>query len=148
MDEEKLRILRETGHYLTSPRGVSMYPMLREKKDIVDIVPINQPLKKYDVVIYYRPTDNNCVIHRYFRQENDCCIIYGDNCRQKEVIPQERVFGVVSRFYRNGKWISPDNKGYRLYVHLWCDFLPVRRAVFRVRDKLKRRKHNEKQKRT
>ena len=31
MDEQKWKLLQETGHYLSVPSGVSMYPMLKNK---------------------------------------------------------------------------------------------------------------------
>lgn len=31
-----------------------------------------------------------------------------------------------------------NDKKYMTYVHIWCDFLPARRIIFRVRDKIKR----------
>ena len=41
MDEIKLKILQETGHYLSVPSGVSMYPMLKNIENVVDIVPVH-----------------------------------------------------------------------------------------------------------
>lgn len=137
MDENKLKVLRETGHYLSVPKGISMKPMLKSCSNVVDIVPADGDLKKYDVALYWRESDKSCVLHRVLKVNCDHYIFYGDNCHQKEVVPKEDIIGVASQFYRKGKWISVDNKWYMLYVHLWCDFLPIRRLVFRLRDKIK-----------
>ena len=138
MDEQKWKLLQETGHYLSVPSGVSMYPMLKNKENVVDIVPVQGRLNKYDVALYYRPTDNKCVLHRVLRVVEDHYIFYGDNCHAAEYVEEEQIIGVADRFYRGGKWVSVRNLWYLLYVHLWCDLLPVRVFVFRVRDKLRK----------
>ena len=138
MDEQKWKLLQETGHYLSVPSGVSMYPMLKNKENVVDIVPVQGRLNKYDVALYYRPTDNKCVLHRVLRVVEDHYIFYGDNCHAAEYVDEEQIIGVADRFYRGGKWVSVRNPWYLLYVHLWCDLLPVRVFVFRVRDKLRK----------
>lgn len=138
MDEQKLHILKTTGHYLSVPKGISMWPMLKSRENVVDIVLPNGRLKKYDVALYYRASDNSCVLHRVLQVRDKDYVIYGDNCWQTEIVTDEQIIGVADKFYRNGKWIPVSNKGYLAYVHLWCDFLPARRLIIRIRDKIKR----------
>ncbi len=138
-DPEKLRLLRETGHYLSVPSGKSMFPMLRSRENVVDIVPFDGLLKKYDVALYYRPSDNRCVLHRILKVTETNYIFYGDNCWQTETVPFENVMGVAERFYKKGKWVSVDDRKYLLYVHVWCDFLPIRRFIIRARDAFARK---------
>ena len=137
MDEKKLKILHETGHYLSVPKGISMKPMLKSGSNVVDIVPATSDLKKYDVALYWRETDKSCVLHRVLDVKDDHYIFYGDNCFQKEIVSKDDIIGVAAQFYRNGKWISVNNTKYMLYVHLWCDFLPLRCFIFRIRDAFK-----------
>lgn len=136
-DEQKLKLLRETGHYLSVPKGISMWPMLKSRENVVDIVPVNGPLKRFDLVLYYRKSDNRYVLHRILQVKEKCYVIYGDNCWQKELVEHDRVVGVAERFFRRGRWVSVKNPLYLVYVHLWCDFLPVRRCLFRFRDLIK-----------
>ncbi len=138
MDEQKMRLLKETGHYLSVPKGKSMFPMLKSKENVVDVVPLQEPLKKYDVALYFRPSDGKYVLHRILRIMDEEYIFYGDNCWEAEHVKPEQVVGVASSFLWKGKWVSPKNGWYRAYVHLWCDLLPIRVFIFRVRDKLKR----------
>ena len=142
MDDEKIRMLREYGHYFSVPKGISMKPMLKSQENIVDIVPIRGTLKKYDLALYFRPSTNQYVLHRILGVESDNFIFYGDNCWQKELVPKDAVIGVAVQFSRNGTWIPVTNPWYLIYVHLWCDFLPVRRIIFRLRDGIKRRLRN------
>ena len=139
MDDEKIRQLKEYGHYYSVPRGISMKPMLKNRENVVDIVPITTDLKKYDLALYFRPSANQYVLHRILGVENEYYIFYGDNCWQKERIPKEAVVGVAAQFRWHETWIPVTNLWYQMYVHLWCDFLPVRRVIFRVRDGIKRR---------
>ena len=134
-----MKILRETGHYLSVPKGKSMWPMIKSKQDVVDIVPVSHTLKKYDLALYYRPSENRCVLHRILAVKDGIYIFYGDNCWEREVVPFEYVMGVAAKFYKNGNWISVKNRKYQLYVHLWCDCLPVRRGIFWFRDKIRAR---------
>lgn len=138
MDEAKLKELYERGHYYSVPKGVSMWPLLKNRKNIADIVPFDGLLKRYDVALYYRPQTNQYVLHRILKVEKDCYIFYGDNCWQKEIVPHDMVVGVAARFYRNGKWIEADDIRLKIYAHIWCDALVVRRVIFRIRDKVKR----------
>ncbi len=138
MDSAKLKELEVAGHYYSVPKGVSMWPLLKNGSNVVDVVPVNGLLKKYDVALYYRPTTNQYVLHRILKTEDNQYIFYGDNCWQKEVVPHDMVVGVASRYYRNGRWIDSDDIRLRIYAHLWCDLLVVRRLIFRVRDKVKK----------
>lgn len=138
MDKAKLKELEINGHYYSVPRGISMWPLLKNRNNVADIVPFQGLLKKYDVALYYRPTTNQYVLHRILRIEKDCYIFYGDNCWQKEIVPHDMVVGVAARFYRKGKWIDANDIRLRAYAHIWCDVLVVRRVIFRVRDEMKK----------
>lgn len=138
MDKAKIREIQEKGHYYSVPKGISMKPMLQSRENVVDIVPFDGLLKKYDVALYYRETTNQYVLHRILEVKQDCYYFYGDNCWHREIVPHEAVVGVASQFFRKGRWIPVTDKKYLCYVHLWCDLLPLRRFLFRIRDKIKR----------
>ena len=120
--------------------GDSMYPMLRNRKDTVIIAPALQPLKRYDLPLYRRP-DGQYVLHRILHVKKDGYEICGDNRWHREYpVPQEWVLGVVTGFYRDDSYISADDLGYRLYVHLWCDFFWLRVLILRAKNILHRLK--------
>lgn len=137
MDEQKIRILRETGHYLSVPKGVSMYPMLKSRENVVDVVELQGKLKKYDVALYYRKEDNKCVLHRVIAVKDTHYVFFGDNCWQREMVPHGDVMGVAARFFRKGKWVDVDDRRYMAYVRFWYFILPLRRPVYWLRDKAK-----------
>lgn len=53
--------LESQGFYMSTTVGVSMFPLLRNRRDTILIRPVTEPLKKYDVPLY---KENNYVLHR------------------------------------------------------------------------------------
>lgn len=100
-----------------------MFPMIRNQKDQVHIVPVKEPLKRYDVAVYSRP--GRFVVHRVLGLEGDHYIIRGDNCIAKEYVPLENVVGVVDGFWRRGHYISVTNIWYRMYSRIWVFIHPL-----------------------
>ncbi len=137
MGKAQLEELEKCGKYFSVPKGISMKPMIYNKQGVVEIHKLEKSAKRYDLVMYVRP-DGQGVIHRVIHAYDDHYIIVGDNCWQKEYVKREQVRGIAVRFYRKGKWYDVNNKWYRLYVHIWVDFLFIKRPVFYVRDKIKK----------
>ena len=46
--------LESQGFYMSTTVGVSMFPLLRNRRDTILIRPVTEPLKKYDVPLYKR----------------------------------------------------------------------------------------------
>ena len=66
-------------------------------------------------------------------------MIVGDNCFRKEYgITDDQILGVLTGIVRNGKHISVTDKKYLCYVHLWCDFYPIRAGILYSRAQLDR----------
>ncbi|MDE6834872.1 MAG: S24/S26 family peptidase [Ruminococcus sp.] len=107
--------LNRTGRILRTTVGVSMEPMLKNRKNIVILVKAENLLKKYDVALYKRP-NGQYVLHRVLKVREKDYIICGDNCWKKEVVPHEWVLAYMSGFYKNGRLIYPDNEKYQKYI--------------------------------
>ena len=60
--------LNEKGVYVSTTSGVSMYPMLRNRRDTIIVKPPTAPLKKYDVPLYRRGDDY--VLHRIIGKDD------------------------------------------------------------------------------
>lgn len=136
MGREQLEQLKKHGMYLSTPRGVSMNPMLYESDSIAEIHALTRPPARYDVVLYIRG-ETQGVIHRVLYKKGDVYVINGDNCRQKEYVRKEQICGIVTRFYRKGRWHDVTEPAYRLYAHIWVDLFFIRRPILYLRDKLK-----------
>lgn len=130
-EEELLPFLRErlaagqTVRYLPF-RGVSMLPMLRQGKDSVELSPLPDRLKKYDLPVYQYPS-GKVVMHRVVDVKADHYICLGDNLTQLETIYPEQLIAVVSAFKRGEKRISVDALSYRVYSRVWYRLFPLRK---------------------
>lgn len=123
-------LLSACGEYVTQVRGVSMYPMLRYRKDPVLIHPVTSELKPYDVAVYAK--EDRYVVHRVLEVRDDLYIIRGDNCVAKEYVPKNLIRGVVVGFWRFGKYIPITNTLYIIYAHLWVAINPLVRLHHRL----------------
>ena len=136
--------------------GRSMMPLLRQRRDILIIEP-KPPgrLKKYDVPLYKR--GGKYILHRIVEVTDTGYVIIGDNNTFYEYdVTDDMILGVLTGFVRNdpagierflfwkkdrrmkGKRYSVEDGAYQAYVHLWCDHLPVRIGILRLRNRGRR----------
>lgn len=118
-------------------RGVSMLPMLRQGIDTVELAPLPEKLKKYDLPVYQYPS-GKYVMHRVVDVKEDHYICMGDNTYVYEKITPEQMLGVVSAFKRGEKRIEVDALGYRIYCRIWVMSYPLRKLYRRCRSWLSR----------
>ena len=129
--------LQRHGQIVFTNRGTSMMPLLRENRDLMVIDRKGEArCRKYDAVLYRRE-NGAYVLHRVLRVRERDYVIVGDHCWQKEYgITDQHIIGVLSAVVRDGKTISVTDKRYLAYVHLWCDFFPIRALLLRGKAKL------------
>lgn len=138
----KAEFIKENGFYLSTPQGGSMKPFIHGDTDTVVIAPVDQPLRKYDVVLYEKSTGEH-VLHRVIRKKEGGYLIRGDNCYFTERVKNEQLMGRLVGLYRNGNTEKNllDGKRYRMRVRLWVWAYPfryaARRVVSSIRNKLK-----------
>ena len=124
-------VLASEGFYMGPPVGVSMWPMLRNRHDVMMVVPAECELRRYDVALYRR--GEKYVLHRvvghYGKGSEKGYVICGDNCVMLEYIPREDVLGVLRGFYRDGRHIDCEtSRGYHAYSKLWVALFPARKV--------------------
>lgn len=109
--------LELNGRCVIQTVGVSMEPLLHNRKSTVVIEKVKFPLKKYDVVLFRRPTEEY-VLHRVIKAAGEVYIIRGDNCIGKETVPKEQIIGVMSGYYEdeNDNFISCGSRYYQSYL--------------------------------
>lgn len=128
--EEELKL---HGQLVFPNKGTSMMPLLRQNRDLMVIDRRgNQPLKKYDTVLFKRD-NGQYVLHRILKIRENDYLICGDNCCQLEPVRDSQILGILTAVVRDEKTISVTDPGYRFYVHLWCDFYPIRALLIRMR---------------
>ena len=130
-------ILEKDGVFISTTSGVSMYPMLRDRRDTIIVTRPEGRLKKYDVALYKR--GNSYVLHRVIKVLPDSYIIRGDNCLSKEYgITDSDVLGVLTGFYRGEKEKSVKGAGFWLYSRLICAAHPLVSLRIKLAARLKR----------
>ena len=135
--------LAQTGRLIYTNKGDSMMPLIKQDRDLLVIKPVNGRLKKYDVPLYRRDS-GQYVLHRILKVRKDDYVICGDNRWSKEYgISDRHILGVLTAVVRDGRVVSFESWKYKLYVHLWCDFFPVRALITHVISKLKRMKRKK-----
>lgn len=124
--------LQRSGRLVYTNVGVSMMPLLRQRRDLMILEKKSEErCKKYDAVMYKRK-NGQYVLHRILKVREKDYVICGDNCYQKEYgITDEQILAILTGVVRDGKEISVTNKGYLLYVHIWCDFFYIRAGILR-----------------
>ena len=87
--------LAKEGFLVSTTVGMSMYPMLRNRRDRVVILPYNgQRLRRGDLPLYLR-ADGKHVLHRIIAVKRDHYVIRGDNTYCKEYVRGEQILGVA-----------------------------------------------------
>lgn len=126
-------IIKEKGFLVSTIVGISMYPLLRQRKDSVHIVKIDSPLKKNDVILYQRDS-GQYVLHRIIKIKNSNYIICGDNQWKKEYgITDDHIIGIMIGYYRKEKYHSVNSFGFKVYTLI----VRLTRPLRRLRDFIK-----------
>ncbi|MBQ7168924.1 MAG: hypothetical protein IJR63_03355 [Synergistaceae bacterium] len=125
--------LADNGTLTYTNKGVSMWPLLREGRDMFTVSKKgNERCRIGDVVLYRRPP-NFYVLHRVIDVRENDYVILGDNCIAYEYgITDADIFGVMTGFTRGGKSYSVDDSGYRLYTFIILHTITIRIFTKRV----------------
>ncbi len=136
---EKLKIeevLEKEGKYVGPTVGVSMLPMLKNRRDTIVVRPKTEKLKPLDVALYKR--GDAYVLHRVLTPTDEGYIIRGDNCYSDEIVPEEAVFGVLTEFFRKDKHYFCTDKKYVKYAKRRVKTYKFRRFFVRIKMKIRR----------
>lgn len=127
--------LNRKGSFTYTCSGISMLPLLRQRKDLFTMEKKQGRCEKYDVVLYKRYPESY-VLHRVVEVREKDYVILGDNCLNKEYgIRDEDIIGVMTSFVRNGKEYSVSHRGYRVYAVVWFKLYPLRRLWMKCKIK-------------
>lgn len=130
--------LKEKGVLVYTNVGTSMRPLIRQGKDVMIISSLDKlgrNLKKMDVPLYKRES-GQYVLHRIIKVTKDGYVIRGDNTYSNEYgVTDSQILGVLSGVIRNGKEISVNSLGYKVYSYLWLYTYYIRKVVVWVKRK-------------
>jgi len=132
-------ILERDGVLVYTNRGVSMLPLLREGRDLMEIRKKGEErCRRLDTILFKRE-NGQYILHRILEVRANGYWVVGDNCVSGETVREEQILGVLTAVVRNGKRIPVTDEGYLRYVHLWCDPPERRFAILRGRNALRSR---------
>ena len=130
-------LLNEEGGFLYTNIGTSMMPLLRQRKDLIEIRKKERKIKKYDVALYKR--DDKYILHRCIKVTPDGYVFAGDHNAFKEYdVTDDMIIGLMSRVIRDGREINLSSVSYRLYSFLWVNFFWLKVVLLKFRRLLQR----------
>ena len=111
-------------------RGNSMNPYLRAGIDSVVLSPYRPEDLKAGVIALFS-CQGKYILHRIIGRKEKYLVIQGDGvCKRKEFVPEKDIIAVVWTVIRpNGREVSTQSFGARLYWYGWRLLRPVRRYV-------------------
>ena len=139
MQKETLKIeevLALQGQYVGPTVGVSMLPMLKNRRETIVVKPKTERLQPLDVALYRRGKDY--VLHRVIASKDGGYLIRGDNTYTDEFVPEESVFGVLTEFFRKGKHIYCTDKKYIAYANKRLKTYKTRRFFVLIKLRIRR----------
>ncbi len=112
--------------------GNSMSPFLIHARDSICFqAPWREP-QPGDMVFFERPT-GQFVMHRVLKKKPEGYYIVGDAQTDIEgPVQPERIFAIITKVCRKGKWIGPGNFWWEFFEHIWLRIIPLRRGVIRL----------------
>ena len=123
-------VLEKDGELIFTNVGYSMYPLIKQREDILRIVKTDT-FKKGDIILYKSNVDHY-VLHRILKIKKDKIIAAGDhNYRKDQPITKEQVLGkLVSIKKKDGKEIdlAKDKKARKFF---YTNFFHVK-AFFQI----------------
>lgn len=125
--------LDKKGILVYTNKGNSMYPLIRQGKDVLIIKNCNTRLKKMDVPLYKRE-NGQYVLHRIVKVNSNDYVIRGDNTYSNETgVRDEQILGVLSGVIRDGKEISVNSLSYKIYSYFWYYTYYLRKIIIKIK---------------
>jgi hypothetical protein len=128
-------VLFSRGQYIGPTVGVSMLPMLKNRRDTIVVQAKTARLQRLDVALYRR--GDAYILHRVLQPIDGGYIIRGDNCYVDENIPEDDVVGVLTEFFRKGKHFYCTDKKYIKYTERRLKTYKFRRVFVVLKAKCK-----------
>lgn len=129
-------ILAQNGKYIGPTVGVSMLPMLKNRRDTIVVEKKQGRLKRLDVALYKR--GDAYILHRVLQPLDNGYLIRGDNCYSDELVPEEAVIGVLTEFFRKGEHYFCTDKKYIAYAERRLKHYGVRRVFVLIKTNCRR----------
>ena len=124
-------ILDKDGELFFTNIGFSMYPLIRQREDILHIVKSNNPYKKGDIVLYKSNIDHY-VLHRILKVKKDKIILAGDyNYFKDKPIRNDQILGLLTDIKKKDGTLIDLSKDKKARKFFYSNFFHVK-AFFQI----------------
>ena len=121
-------IITSQGKLIYTNVGDSMFPLI-QPRDLLVIKAVTEPLKKYDIPLYKRDSEQY-VLHRIVKIKNGSYVMCGDNRDFPEYgITDRHIIGILTDIIRNGETIPVQ----RPKNNLWFKSMLYRKIITKLR---------------
>ena len=129
---EVSRLVAEGEKVTIMTKGVSMLPFIRGERDSV-LLQRPENLAPGMIVLAY-VENRRYVLHRIIKVRDNDYVIRGDNCLNREYgITDDDILGVLVAVIRNGREVSVESTGFKIYSRIWHFIFPVRFLYMKAR---------------
>ena len=140
--EDLMPLIRQTlaeGRSIAiGPKGTSMLPLIRQGIDFVELSPITEKLKKYDLPLYQR-SNGQYVLHRIVKADDTYTCIGDNQFELEKGVRHDQMIAVVTAVQRGERSVPVTAFSYRIYCRLWHWSRPIRQLWRRGKSFIKRR---------
>lgn len=124
-------ILDKDGELFFTNVGYSMYPLIRQREDILHIVKSNNPYKKGDIVLYKSNIDHY-VLHRILKFKKDKIILAGDyNYFKDKPIHNDQILGLLTDIKKKDGTLIDLSKDKKARKFFYSNFFYIK-AFFQI----------------
>ena len=118
-------VLEKEGELFFTNVGFSMYPLIKQREDILHIIKTDN-YKKGDIILFKSHVDHY-VLHRILKIKKDKIITAGDyNYFKDQPITKEQILGkLISIKKKDGKLIDL-NKNRKMRKFFYTNFFPIK----------------------
>lgn len=120
-------------------QGNSMYPFLRNGKDVVEIQKVRaEKVRRGDIILFRY--SSSFILHRVVSRKGEVVKTQGDGVWTFfETIAADQIIGVVrSVLCENGKMVRLDSAGWIVLARFWISLRPLRRYLLFMLRKVRR----------
>ncbi len=112
--------------------GSSMSPFLCHGRDRICFKAPWRAPRRGDMVFFERP-GGQFVMHRIRLKKPEGYYMIGDAQTVTEgPVQPERIFAIVTKVCRKGKWLGPGDFWWEFFEHVWLRMIPLRRSFVRI----------------
>jgi len=120
---DELRAALESGSAaVVNTTGFSMNPFIyshRGDRVVLRAADIDNLKIYYSVPLFVRQQDNRLILHRLIAKKDGEFIIQGDGETSIQYVKPEQIVAEAIGFYRKGKYVDCESRGYRRFVRIW-----------------------------